>query len=289
MLGIGAVAGGLLCLFKGIIDKYKLEYIFFNPEILIWTPTLCGIVGSYFLPVKYAHWAPWTSAVGALLLPAAIAYTATKRNWESKSPTNFIYTLMFVWGAEAVVYQSHIIGLLTVGAVLAQLGFLINVSPFCYSFGFESDDAVVRGTAAGLALSGVFTAMQACGVTVPHVELFAPGALGLGSLAGGVGLLILSSRFHRGGPSTYVHANILAASVFLGGAFVSIVYRVSLAATMWTTFSLFYLPAKIIEVPADGMIAFGAKLLCCGGLLAGAWAWMKSNPELVMACLQIEV
>ena len=113
-----------------------------------------------------------------------------------------------------------------------------------------------------------------------QVKIFEAGALYSGGIVGGIGILILSSRWYK--KSTYMGANILAILVFFGGGFLSLLFGISGLSSVLLVFAVLWGTEKVIEIPIESIVGFGFRMLVAGGLLTYAWNWCHDNPDAIL-------
>jgi hypothetical protein len=165
------------------------------------------------------------------------------------------------------------------------------VTPLCYAIGFRKDSMIVQGTISALMILTFYAAQQ---VLVPDasafIRVFAPGSFWLGSLVAFTGLLIMSNKwFLEGKELSYGWMQLIATTVFFAGVAYGMIFGVSSLAGIAGTFLVLFFVEKLLEVPADGMIGFGFKLMMVGGFLSGVWWFAMQNEEMIMKYLTMTV
>lgn len=261
--GVGLAAAGLLLFCSGLVRRFLQQVRLI--EALLWTACAGAALAAFLAPPA---WQLWPALAACLLFPGAGALSIRLRQF-AVAPMQVSLLLALAWGGMALATQQPVVGFLAVAALIAVLGLSIVVAPFCYGFGFRDEQALVRAPAAGALLALAFGAVQAAGWRLGPLDVFRPGALWLGAFTWFLGLLILSNRFYRRG--SYWRAQAATVLSLVAALSMGLLFAIGELTTMASTFALFYLAAKIIEIPAQGRIALGAKLLVAGGVVTAAW------------------
>ncbi len=263
LAGIVLAVSGLLIFCSGLVRKFLQQVRAI--EALLWTLCVAAAAGTFVVP---AAWQPWLAMAACLILPGAGALSVKLRQIRL-SPARVAQILAVAWGAMALLSQQPAVGFLAVAAFISVLGLSIVVAPFCYGFGFRDEEALVRAPAAGALMALSFAAVVAAGWALGPLAVFRAGALWLGSFTWFLGLLILSNGFWRRG--SYLRAQLVTIASLALALTLGLWFAVGELTTMAGAFWLFYLAAKIIEMPVHGRIALGAKLLAAGGMVTLAW------------------
>lgn len=280
ILGIGLITGGIGFIFWGVI-KSILEMASLM-EALLWLITLGMLITSAFVPTVYQT---WTVPVGSILVPCAFSLSAYLRKIKIKEVMS-LTILTLIWATIAIFFDSAFVGFLAVGSLLAALGFSVVVTPFSYGFGFADDDAVPRGTAAGLAILAIYIALRIFRVELGAFSVFETGALWLASFVGFVGLLITSSLWYEKGKHWSL-MNFVTLVALVGSTSLAVLFGIKEVTTMASAFLIFYLAAKIVEIDTESTAVLGIKLLIAGLMLAGVWMLLRSNEQLVAQYLSL--
>lgn len=277
LLSVIGIGGGICFVFRGVIATILgMESLM---EALAWVMAIGLTVGSYFLPDSYQYLSAWTVPIGAIMFAIALYVSMALRNKMMKE-INFSAILMIIWAAIALFYQSSFVGFIAVGALMSFIGFSIIVTPFCHAFGFDNDEAMARGTIAGILIATGYAVCDALGVNTGYIQVFETGALYLGTFVAGIGILIISCKWYK--KESYLASNIFAVMIFIFGIGLSLLFGVRPISSMLIVFGLLYVTEKIIEIPVESSIAFGIHLIASGGFLFAAWKWISDNPNIVM-------
>ncbi len=272
VIGI-TLLGGILFMFWGAVEALLAQESLL--EVLIWISALTLTVGAHFLETTYRT---WILIAGAGLWAGAIAFSAHVHK-KKPDPFKFSATLMVIWMVLALFYHSDAIGFMAVGAFLSALGFSVLVTPGCYAFGYEKEDAIPSGTVSGLMLTIIYGAVRAFHVEFGMFSVFESGALWLGSLVGFIGLLILSSSWYdrkRSGAHQFMMNVVMIVMLAITISF-GVFADVRELSTMGGAFLIFYVAGKVAEVETTEYFAFGLKLLCICAVFAGAWYVLDHN------------
>lgn len=285
LLGIGAVVVGIGFIFSGLIETLVRLFYKYLLEFALWATSISLIIGANFINVDYQS---WMVMIGSLLIPVAWIFTAKTRGMKENPPL-FTFVMMIIWGAIALFYQSSGVGFFSVGALLVWLGFEVATGPFCYAFGFTDEDSVWRGTISGFIITAIYTASKVASLNLGPFNVFESGALWLASFTCFIGILITSTRWYWEEKKTgsYLGMNFIAIIILVGFISIGMLYNVKEITTMATTFLLFYLAAKPMEIPTESFIAFGVKLLFVGGGFFSVWVWLNSHQEIARQFLSV--
>ena len=283
VIAILFVTGGVCFIFWGTIQwmvKHFWTLIRDVADILAHLVSYGLIVYGAFVPEAYQL---WPVLAGCVLACASIFLTITLRGIEGDRPTGIFAYLTLLYGAVAIYYGMNEIGFLAVLALMGTLGFSAIVTPFCYSFGFRRDSDIAPGTIAALMLLGAYIVQQ---VSFPHapaaIKVFQPGAYWAGSFVGFLGLLILSNKWYvKHADGHYGLMQLITIAIYIGSLAIGMIFGINALAGMAGTFFVFYAAAKLIEVPTDGAIGFGMKMLLIGGLFSAVWFIATQNDALI--------
>jgi hypothetical protein len=278
--GIGLAVAGVLLFCSGFVRRFLQQVRLI--EALLWTATAGLAVGGLFLPTS---WQLWAALAACLLFPGAAALTIQLRKI-AMNTVKASQVLALVWGAMALLYQQQVLGFLAVLAVIALLGFSMAIMPFCYCFGFRDRQSLFRAPVGGALLVLGFAGLTVLGLSAGVFEVFRAGALWLGSLTWFLGLLIVSHRYfgRHGGLGyglDYVTNQAVTIVSLVGALALGHLYAIGELVTMASTFLLFYLGSKVIEIPIGGRMGLGVRLMLASGVVTGAW--YASQKYLVLA------
>lgn len=226
--------------------------------------SVSGIVIAYaYVAVEFLQ--GYISFIGALLFGFAYGYhIAVKSSEESEvSISLVILPIVLIWGTLAVVFQSKLIGFITVAALETMLGFVIYKSPMCTTIGFTEESSVptsflTSGILLGFYIYYVINVKQngmLSASVISSIETFEVGILFLCTFVTFLSLILLSSKwFHdmesKSYLSKYISYNIVAllfglTSFYLG----SINLTLGLFRGVASTFFVLYLMEKYCEIP----------------------------------------
>lgn len=257
--GAGLVAAGTLYFARHLLLRRR------TLAALLWLLVFGSLVAGAF--VAPAH-RMWPVLFGALILPGLIGLS-WHRYGGFLQPLRWLSPLTLAWVAIALGYQVQAVGFLAVAALLSTLGVVIGVGRFCYWFGFSDDDALARATVAGALMAGVSAVLAAARVPFGPFEVFRPGALWLGSFAWYLGVLIVAVKWYSA--RRYLARQGLALASFAGSLGFGLLTGVGEITTLAGTFLIFWLLGKTAELPVQGRLAFGLKLMAAGLLLTAIW------------------
>ncbi len=214
-------------------------------EVLCYGASL-GFIGWGF--VSPTAVSPFLALIGCLGLGGCIALTGYLHKIESK-PVKYFSLVFAIWSAVAVLLGSSMIGFIAIGALMCAVGFSAAVLPMGFFIGFK-DDAVCKGTFTAFLVLTAYVLLNITGVkeVIPAQFLvFETGALFLGSFVGYLGLLILSSRWYRGG--NYALMQFLTILAGASAITIGIIFGIGIFAKIGGTFFALYLIEKPFEIP----------------------------------------
>ncbi|MFC1638733.1 hypothetical protein ACFL26_00500 [Patescibacteria group bacterium] len=267
-----------------------LVEIFANVPVEVWE-TLLGLGGvglvvwGYFLNLD-AWYGEWVGLTGCLLAAGAMLMAYVKHELDKKSQISALFgAIAILSGIAAVAYGSTMIGYLSIAALMSALGFSVIVLPGCWGFGFDDDAAVSRGTTTGLLMVVLYAAIELLGTSAAILAPFKSAALFFGSFVGFLGLLIVSSKWYSSESNrngNYFFMQLIAIGCMVGATFLGTVFGIESLQPVGGTFLMFYLSAKLIEIPTgDRLIGFAYRgILASGFIVAVIWL-ARANPETI--------
>lgn len=273
VIGSTLLLGGVGFIFRGAITYFLEQESLL--EFLAWSTVMGLIIGAYFAPMEYQT---WMILPGSGILSCVALYSAHVRKISIRIEKS-ASIITVIWGAIAVFYQSDAVGFLAVGALLTALGYSIVVTPLSYGFGFTSDDAMPRATAAGLLVTAAYVGVHIADVHLKHFAVFETGALWLGCLVLLTGLLIMSSSYYHSSANHVFFMNVLMIAVMAGGISLGAVYGIREISTICGAFLLFYGLDKIFEVRTADSFTFGLKLIIMAGVVALVWHALSTHAD----------
>jgi hypothetical protein len=270
--------------FIWLFGHYFLDLIRMVPaqawEVVLWT----GFTG-----IAYSATAVVPDWQLAVLMPAAFGFlgatilTCNLHGGDSRAYEWPSLLLAVVWGVMAVAFQSHVIGFMSVMAMLTALGFICGHFPGCVYMGFESDRVIPRTTlAAGLMLA-VHILLVITGAAATEIAPFREGMSFMGSFVYFLGVLIMADKYYcrvRGdvnwGLYWLMQALVLTSGV--GALYLGAVFGLTALTAFGGTFFALYILEKYYDLPWYG-IGWAWSLLGLGGLLYGIGVFAKSHPQ----------
>ena len=193
--------------------------------------------------------------------------------------------LTAIWGLVALLFNSHIIGFLTIMAFMSALHFVAGVIPGIVYVGWDKEDHVPRATfGAGLMLF-FYIILNITGNTNIRMNVFFEGMNFMGSFVYFLGILIMSSRWYGYGSWNRKHFDAkywvmqalciasCVAAIWLGTVF-------GMTALLGVGGTLFYLYIieKYYEIPWKGS-GWAWSLLGLAGMLYGFGIFAQSHPQ----------
>lgn len=289
---LGAILFGTAIIW--LFGHYFLELILLIPaeawEGVLWVG-FCGLAycASFVDPA-------WQLAI---LMPTAIGFmgaTALTCHLHGKGTDNFeVPSLMLavVWGVMAVAFGSHVLGFMTVMALITALGFICGHFPGCVWIGFYNDSVVSRATAAAGAMLFLHVLFTVTGTLAQPLAVFREGMSFMGSFVYYLGILIMSSKYWcyntvqgddqrwRTGGTDWRLYGVMQALVLGSGIsalYFGSVFGMSAMLGFGGTFFMLYILEKYYELPWSG-VGWAWSLLGLGGILYGMGMFIKTHPQ----------
>jgi hypothetical protein len=256
-------------------------------EIIIWgICALLVVFGSRITPEAYAMWLVFPGClgmIGAMMLTQHIHRDDEDIHRDDEDITPHAFFLWALWALIALLYNSQLIGFLSVGAFLTAAGFACGMYPMCVWMGFQKESKALTGTAiTGLAWV-LYLVSEGRWPDLPEIQPFMPGLAFLGTFAYFLGLLIISSKWYL----KYVHHTLnhymplQALVVISGGAALYFGNLLSLPAVAGVGGAFFYiwLIEKYLELCETAKVHVAWGLLFLGILLYMMAYVATQNPE----------
>lgn len=157
--------------------------------------------------------------------------------------------LTLIWGGTAIFYESELIGLFTVVALMATIG-LSDVMPMLLTaIGFQEKDLTPRVMLLSLILLVVFIVGEAYQIEGTY-RIFETGVYTIGAYAFfGCLEIMASKRYHRENPGRYWRWQIVSILAGITAIFIGVYWNISALTEVGGTFSLFFIIEKYIEAP----------------------------------------
>ncbi len=280
---IGAL--GFLFLFGGVLAQivYHARVLI---EVLGYIASVALIGAGYWVGPEYLT---WTVFFGCILFAGTVFATLWIHEIKGDDPKPLAALFMVVWGAVAVYYSMTEVGFLAIMALMTVLGFSIVVTQLTYSFGFEKESMIPQATMTALILLAAFVVIH---IWVPNapaaLAVFKPGAFWVASFVSFTGLLIMASRYYSK-ESQYFMMQIVTVIVYAAALSIALIANINPLAGMAGTFLVFYLAEKLTDVPVEGAVGMGVRLILIGGLLYGAWWYASSHGDMVQQFLTAQL
>ncbi len=293
VLWVGAIIVGVLCisylfgsyvvilaaLFKQIpIGFYEL--VFYGGSLIV-------LIVGLFVPAIAQQ---YVGFFGCLLVAAALGFTVARVHDEPDKLFDkvrvflthgfgFSFTLFVVWTITAIVYNSQLIGIIAVGALLSSLGFSFIASPLCYIIGFRNENVVGRTTAVAFLILIAAVVSRIVGLNQAIGTLFIPGALLLGSFVGYLGLLISSSKWSDVfiSRASYWMMQLVTLIAGLAALFVGSVFGIGELQKIGGTFFVLWGVEKLLEIPATDKRGYAAVGLLTSAVVFGFCLFVRSH------------
>ncbi len=244
-------------------------------EVLFYIASGALVVGGYYLGdglrVNVAF-------AGCLMMIAALTFTGYIRKIKPHY-VGISVALFVLWAACAIVFESQLIGVITILALMSALGFSAMVLPMCYVIGFKDEDSLVRGTTAAMIILSSFAGLVMFPVDIPYIDVFDSGVFYVASFVGYLGLLITTSKWYIS-KDKYVLMQVVMLVACAAGLFVGGVFGIGVLQKMSGTFLVLYLIEKPTEIPFENARGLAGVGLVVSGVIYALCMWISYNPEL---------
>lgn len=174
--------------------------------------------------------------------------------------------MLAAFGAATLITGSDWMGGFAAVSLMVLLGFAGEVIPLGYAIGFRDNDALARGTSAGLILTVLFMGLHAANITNPVIRAFDSGALIVGGFVCYLGLLIAASARYKSRQNWIVMQGIVLCICFAGVIVASIIGLKSIQIIAGSFLALWTIE-KMVEIPGDGFVPWVLKLMAASGVL----------------------
>jgi len=185
----------------------------------------------------------------------------------------------------AILHGSKLLGFVAVGSLLSALGFRVSMYPFCYVIGWDSEDGMVRTSAAcGFGLVS-FTVVRLAGLNSRFVEPFSPAISVLGGIGHYLALLIRSNRWYDK-RERYMKYNLGMLASLCASQYVGRTYGIPALANTSTTFFVLWGLEKAGELHhvlelSGWFLVFGLSVFSYYAAL-----WLHAHPEFIVTLLK---
>jgi len=264
IFGIVIVMGPFLSFVLSPIVKHII--VFWNTTILPVFMVIEQNGGLVFLVFSICFWLEvhgyrfsketgfYITLTGSLLAAPAWFYAATKEESDNSSAKAFqILTCIFlflIWSPMAILYNSTLIGFLSVASGYHAAGFSVICAGLCWCIGFDSKNSLERVVALSSIVIIYSISMKYMGWSRNSAfSAFATALNVFGSLTYFLGLLITSSRFYfYNDRNMYIKSN----GLFVGSAMIILGFAFTLNITSLRntvlTFMCIYSGEKVAEL-----------------------------------------
>jgi hypothetical protein len=223
---------------------------------------------------------------GCLGLVGCLQFSGWVHN--TKNIQGACWFLTVIWGFVALLYGSHLIGFLAVGAFLSALGFVCGMFPGVVWIGFNEEEVVPRTTIAAGILLALYCLMSITGTTNEHYVIFREGLAFMGAFVYFLGLLIWSSKWFRtpwgpfgrssGLSLEYWAMQVVTVISGVVALWLGSVYALNFLLGIGGTFFYLYMLEKYYEIPWRGA-GWAWSLLGLSGILYLFAIFAKTYPQ----------
>lgn len=183
--------------------------------------------------------------------------TVTVNGWTFNFQMLVSVICTVVWGIAAYVYESHLLGFMTMMSLFSALGFSVIVIPGCVGMGYTKDDKIPRTMSTAFLMLGIYVAYIIGSNKydmVPEMakafNIFGFGALFIGCFVYFISLLIVSSKYYIAmTDGRYWSTQMLTLISGVLALYIGGVYDISLLQKVGGTFFCLYLLEKYYEIP----------------------------------------
>ena len=221
--------------------------------------------------------------IGSLLFPLAISYSVQLRKWQPNVRRIFLL-LMVAWGIIALLYESPVIGFLSVAALMGLVGFSVEIGQLCYAIGFKDEKVIPTATLTGFVLLVMFITLHIFNLRIIPVMIFEGGAFWLGGLVMYSGLLIMSTKWYESS-FPYLPMQILTIVAGIAALVIGNIWELSVFRGIGGTFFILYLVEKPFEIPFEKKESYAAMALGLSIVIGLLIMWAKNHIDIVQPYL----
>jgi hypothetical protein len=190
------------------------------------------------------------------------------------------WILTITWAAVAVHFGSHIIGFMTIAALMTAVGFIVGAIPGVVYMGWDKDDYVARSTITAGGILALYILSSITGNI--KFEIFREGMAFFGTLVYFLGILIMSSKwwgdsYHRFGPF-YWFMQVVCVASGVAAIWLGSVFGLGMLLGIGGTLFYLYIIEKYYELPWEGS-GWAWSLLGLAGILYGFAAFAQAHPQ----------
>lgn len=257
ILKVGAIGLGAACfcyLFWDIVKEFVK--IFLKVPVWVYEVLAYALSGGLIIAGLFVSRINelWFALPGFLVCPLALCLTAMLHNIKPNSK-RFFAALLAVWAPVAMLYDNTVLGFLAVSALMGLVGFSVWITPLCYAFGFEDEDALGKATATGFWILAVFIVLRMLGIHPDFISVFEPGAFWLGSFVGFLGLLIASAKWYSA-KFPYGLMNVLMILAGIAGLVTGTMWDIAPLMGISGTFFVLWAIEKPFEIPCQHLRSY---------------------------------
>jgi len=253
---------------------------------------------SYLLIVQGLRYVPdvglFISLTGCLALGCLMVYSDYKHKESSTYESDetrllkqqvFHLFLFFAWAPVALIYQSKLLGFLSVGAFFAFLGFSVVCRGLCWLIGYENEYLMQRSCVSSLILMITFILIKLKVLVVSNplwFEPFSTGVLTFGMISYFLSLLIISSKYYysRNGKNSYASCQMMMVLSLFFALLIGSVYQFAPLYNIGLTFLVIYVMEKIHEIDLENILIIVLFLGCvCVYLIS---LYLQTHPDFIM-------
>jgi len=274
---------------------YFLQLIISIPaqvwEVAIWLACI-GLVtlGLRSTDQTYALWYVFPAClgmIGAMILSHHIhikpVIQKRRRYDEDEDISPHAFVLGAIWALVAILFDSQLIGFISVGAFMTAAGFFAGMYPMCICLGFQKEDNGIVATVIAGAVWVLYLVLGLCCPDLPEYQPFVPGLAFLGTFCYFLGLLIISNKWYLkyvyNALDHYVPLQVVVVISGIAALYFGTAIGSAAVVGVGGTFFYIWLLQKYFEIVATARIhAAWAMLFLAGILYFMAWHASK-NPE----------
>lgn len=277
---IMVVAATIFLFGKAIVELLKI-FVLIPAIVYESTLVLAGVLMTGFATTLGAESAGTFGLIGALLYGGGFVWIVSRHDAQKSISASTVGMILAVaWGASALLFQSQLIGALSVAALMSALGFSALMVPGVIVVGFTDEDSVPRAMMAAFLILAVFVGVQMTGIDATHLATFRGGALYVGGFVAYLGALIVGTRYY-GSDANYVLRQLPMIVGGIGAIYLGSVLGIPELQKMGGTFFVLYLLEKPYEIPIESATGFAFITLVVGSAAIGGFLWANNNLEVI--------
>lgn len=231
------------------LDKISANII----EVFVYLIVSAFLIGGKYTKTK--NTSQFVALTGCIILIPCISYSLYL-HLNNLDEINQVFEILtatctIIWGSVAIVYNSWIIGVITLIAFYSFNGFIAFNVPFGYVIGFKSSDIIPKNMVLSFQLLLLFTILRIHKANIWYIEIFRPGVQFMATFIYFLGGLITSSKFYDTRGNSYIPMQFLMIFSYVLAMYFGNVYNIKQFRNVGGTYMFLYLIEKYVEIMWD--------------------------------------